>query len=225
MPPPTTRTATSDSSAASDPSATSPYAPDATQVTTVQPTSLAGGKYQILRTLGRGAMGVFYEAKQSALERRVAIKLLHGAVTQRPLGRERFRREALAASRIEHRNSTRIFDFGEEPDGTCYIVMELLEGRSLGAMLEEDGPMELARAAELLAQILGALAVAHDAGIVHRDLKPDNIMVVPAVDDHGQAEERAKVCDFGIAKMRGGDSNETLTQEGTVAGTPHYMSP
>lgn len=187
--------------------------------------TLGGGKYRVLGTLGRGAMGVVYEAEQQALRRRVAIKLLHPQVTERPQARERFRREALAASRIEHRNSTRIFDFGEEQDGTCFIVMELLQGRSLGTIAEEEGPMPLAQAVDLLGQALSALAVAHDAGIVHRDLKPDNIVIVDGVDDHGEPCDVAKVCDFGIAKLFGAESGETLTQDGTVSGTPHYMSP
>ncbi|MEY3015347.1 MAG: hypothetical protein RIT45_4082, partial [Pseudomonadota bacterium] len=192
---------------------------------TSPPVALGGGKYRVVRTLGRGAMGVVYEAEQEALRRRVAVKLLHSSVTQKPQARERFRREALAASRIEHRNSTRIFDFGEEADGTCYIVMELLQGRSLGDISVDAGPMALGRAVDYLAQALSALAVAHDAGIVHRDLKPDNIVIVDGIDDHGAPVEVAKVCDFGIAKLAGGESGETLTQDGTVSGTPHYMSP
>ena len=174
--------------------------------------------------LGQGAMGVVYEAVHPALQRTVAIKLLHHAVTQRPQAMERFRREALAASRIEHPNSTRVLDFGEE-NGACYIVTEYLEGQSLGELVEETGPLSLDRAVWLLSQVLSALAVAHDNGIVHRDLKPDNVMVVAALDDRGLPTEQAKVCDFGIAKLFGPDSSETLTQDGSVSGTPHYMSP
>ncbi len=191
---------------------------------TAPPATLAGGKYVIERSLGSGAMGEVYEARHDALQRKVAIKLLHPAVTKRPHAVERFRREALAASRIEHRHSTRVLDFGEE-HGTCYIVMELLDGVSLGDLVEREGTLSLARAVRLMSQVLSALAVAHDAGIVHRDLKPDNVVVVRAVDDQGELEERAKVCDFGIAKLYGPTSSETLTQDGTVSGTPHYMSP
>lgn len=188
------------------------------------PTSLAGGKYTLERRLGQGAMGVVFAGEQVALKRGVAIKLLHPAVTEKPQARERFRREALAASRIEHRNSTRVLDFGEE-SGICYIVMELLDGRSLGEIVETEGALDVPRAVELVSQILSALALAHDKGIVHRDLKPDNVVIVPAVDDGGLTIERAKVCDFGIAKLVGPDSTGTLTQDGSVAGTPHYMSP
>ena len=144
----------------------------------------------------------------------------------------RLRLEAKAASRLDHPNSVRVIDFGEEPDGLLYIAMELLDGLDLFQTLERSWPIPDSRTVDLLCQTLSALAVAHDMGIVHRDLKPENIMLLTRVDDEGRPRDIVKVCDFGIAKTP--DSNEdagtsagrrALTTQGMLIGTPEYMSP
>jgi len=189
------------------------------------------GKFAIERMLGAGAMGVVYRARQVALEKTVAIKVLHRDLAADPEFAERFLREARAASRLDHPNSIRVFDFGEEPDGLLYIAMEYVEGRDLAHVISEHrGPLPPANIVDLLCQALAALAVAHDMGVLHRDLKPENIMVLRGKSDEGQAIEIVKVCDFGIAKI-----TETVADEpeqrrakhstGLIIGTPAYMSP
>ena len=186
---------------------------------------LGDGKYTVGARIGSGAMGEVYEAFHTALDRRVAIKVLNPAMMQQDDAAERFRREALAASRIHHPHSMAILDFGQEGD-LFYIVMEFLEGDSLGKLVHVQGAMAERRIVHLMSQALGALAVAHDNGIIHRDLKPDNIVITANISDDGHPIESAKVCDFGIAKINEPSGNlETLTHVGAVAGTPHYMSP
>ncbi len=194
--------------------------------------TLGEGKYELLECLGEGAMGAVYKARHTDLGRTVAIKVMHPHVMRRPKAEARFRREAQAASRLQHPNSLQILDFGTEGDGFCYIVMEFLDGRSLHEALTVQRTIEPPRAVDLMVQVLGALAAAHDQGIVHRDMKPENVMLVPRIDDDGAEAEVVKVCDFGIAKIQTPDSDErepttgpTLTAEGEVCGTPDYMSP
>ena len=190
-----------------------------------------GGKYAIESFLGGGAMGAVYRARQIDLERVVAIKVLHSELGSDPAFTARFKREAKAASRLDHPNSVRIFDFGEDPDGLCYIAMELLDGRSLFQVIKSDAPMPPARIVDLLRQVLAALAVAHEMGVVHRDLKPENIVILQTPDDEGGVKEVVKVCDFGIAKIVASRADveakgsEKLTGQGSVLGTPEYMSP
>src|SRR5581483_9409087 len=145
---------------------------------------------------------------------------------------ERFHREARAASRLDHPNVIRVVDFGMEPDGVLYIVMEYVEGYDLFQVLRRDAPLPEARIVDLLAQALSGIAAAHDMGVVHRDLKPENIMVTTRVDDDGGSREVVKVCDFGIAQIsepahsaRSERSQRTLTSRGVLLGTPQYMSP
>ncbi|MGM0575958.1 MAG: protein kinase domain-containing protein [Myxococcota bacterium] len=190
-------------------------------------TVLAGGKYEVGDLVGEGAMGTVYRGRHTGLSRTVAIKVLHPEIMNRPKVADRFRREARAASRLQHPNSVQVLDFGEEDD-LFYIVMEFLEGRSLGDVLYEEGPLSTGRIVHLMTGVCRALARAHDLGIIHRDMKPDNILVFPGVDDDGNPVERVKVCDFGIAKIQQGDVGDsipTITEVGQVSGTPHYMSP
>jgi eukaryotic-like serine/threonine-protein kinase len=188
------------------------------------------GKFVIEKYLGGGAMGAVYRARQTALDKNVAVKVMHqGLDTQFAA---RFHREAKAASRLDHPNSMRVIDFGEEPDGLLYIAMEYLEGRDLYRLIHEDWPLSNERIVALLSQALAAIAVAHDMGVIHRDLKPENIMVLEGKDDEGKAVDVVKVCDFGIAKIQEQDEDgqrksggQKLTTQGLVIGTPEYMSP
>jgi serine/threonine-protein kinase len=159
------------------------------------------GKFGVEARLGAGAMGVVYRAKQIALDRTVAIKVLHRELASDAEFAERFWREAKAASRLDHPNSIRVFDFGQEPDGLLYLAMEYLEGTDLFEWLTQRGRLSPVTIVDILSQILAALAVAHDMAVVHRDLKPENVMIVRGRSDDGRAIDVVKVCDFGIAKI------------------------
>jgi serine/threonine-protein kinase len=190
------------------------------------------GKFVLESLIGSGAMGDVFMAKHSALDVHVALKIMREDLAKDPRFVERFQREAKAASKLNHPNSVRVIDFGQESDGLVYIAMEYLEGRDLLRVINEDWPLPPERIAAVISQALGALAVAHDQGIIHRDLKPENIMIVPGTDDEGNAIDIVKVCDFGIAKISDSRSFQTekgkgpaLTQTGSLIGTPEYMSP
>jgi serine/threonine-protein kinase len=192
------------------------------------------GKYVVDNLIGTGAMGAVFRARQVALDKTVAIKVMQRENADDPAFAARFQREAKAASRLNHPNSIQILDFGAEPDGLLYIAMEYLDGRSLHSILREEWPLPPARIADILMQTLAALAVAHDMGVVHRDLKPENVMVLSGTDDDGRPKDIVKVCDFGIAKItdprayRGNgerDSDGPVTTAGFLVGTPEYMSP
>ena len=204
----------------------------------VRPAEMIGrtvaGKFVVEGVVGAGAMGVVYRARQTSLDKVVAIKVMHAMLVSDPSFAARFHREARAASRLDHPNSIRILDFGEEPDGRLYIAMDYLDGRDLLEVINEEWPLATGRMVDILAQALSALAVAHDLGILHRDLKPENIMVLRGTSDEGLPLDVVKVCDFGIAKMienRADDESEPsgekakLSTGGTVVGTPAYMSP
>jgi len=190
------------------------------------------GKFLVEKFLGGGAMGAVYKAYQKSIEKHVAIKVLHKEFGAEPSFVSRFEREAKAASLLDHGNLMRVIDYGREPDGVCYIAMELLEGRSLFQVMREDGKLSDERIAGLIRQTLAGLAVAHEMGIIHRDLKPENIIILEKFDDDGNRAELVKVCDFGMAKLitpeteaQGPLSSEKLTSHGVVVGTPDYMSP
>ena len=175
------------------------------------------GKYLIRRELGRGAMGVVYEGYDPLIERTVAVKVLRTDelnATQSAEWRQRFRREAQAAGRLNHPNIVSVYEYGEEPgSGQPYIAMEFVRGRDLKALLDTGMRFTLDETGRLMAELLAALQHAHAQGVVHRDIKPGNIIVL----DDGHV----KVGDFGIAKL---DSSE-LTQLGSVLGTVSHMSP
>lgn len=177
------------------------------------------GKYLIESKLGEGGMGTVYLSTRLMIGDAVAVKILHSAQVSDPQAIERFRREAQAAARLKHQNAVIIYDFGVSNEGLVYLVMELAEGQSLRDIIKQQGPVTPSAAAEIMNQVCAALDAAHRQNIVHRDLKPDNIIV--AVTNTGL---RAKVLDFGIAKMRDLTASN-LTQTGAVMGTPYYMSP
>ena len=186
------------------------------------------GKYLIDGFLGAGAMGRVYRATQRPLDKLVAVKLLHANLGADQGTLQRFLREAKAASRFDHPNSVAVFDFGIEPDGTAYIVMEYLRGESLDDLIQREGTLSAPRCVAIMSQVLAALSEAHDAGIVHRDMKPENIMLVSRGGED-VVGETVKVADFGIAKMLDdpGDPKAAakLTATGITPGSPAYMSP
>ncbi len=182
-----------------------------------------GGRYSITGIIGRGAMGTVYKAMQRGIDRSVAVKILHGELTRRDDLVERFRREAQAASMLQSPYTVTLYDFGQDEDKTFYLAMEMLQGEPLGARIKSAGRLYWTEALEIAGQVANSLMEAHDKGIVHRDLKPDNVFLASV--EGGR--ERAKVLDFGIARLTQTDRGEesTLTQTGAVFGTPHYMSP
>jgi serine/threonine-protein kinase len=182
--------------------------------------SLAGGKLQIESLVGTGMMGAVYKALHRELRIPVAVKVLHGSYQNDVEFCRRFYDEALAASRLDHPNLVRVYDFGQEPDGLLYLSMEFVAGRSLRTALGQEGPMSSKRVAEIMMQVCAGLGQAHARGIVHRDVKPDNIVLVMRQDDDGKPFEQVKVCDFGLALLRSTDAAKER-----FAGTPVYMSP
>jgi tRNA A-37 threonylcarbamoyl transferase component Bud32 len=175
------------------------------------------GRYRLLGTLGRGAMGTVFLAHDTVMDRRVAIKVLRlpeGLFAQaREEAVQRFYREARLAGRLIHPNIIATFDIDED-GGHHFISMELAEGRTLAALLEEESPIDAAAASRIALQVCRALEFAHSQGVVHRDIKPGNIFII--------GEDKVKVGDFGIARSM---DSATLTQTGYSMGTPQYMSP
>jgi serine/threonine protein kinase/HEAT repeat protein len=179
------------------------------------------GGYEVVRRLAEGGMGVIYEGRHAKLGRRVAIKVLKPEYCQSEDVVERFYQEARAVNEIRHENIVDVYDFGREPDGRVFFIMEFLEGESLGARLHR-GTVYFAEALPILEQVVRALKAAHEKGFVHRDLKPDNIWLKRR--DDGGVE--VKLLDFGIAKLTGSEgAKEKLTRTGAIIGTPTYMSP
>jgi eukaryotic-like serine/threonine-protein kinase len=182
------------------------------------------GNYKAISLLGEGGMGAVYLAEHPAIGRRVAVKVLHKNYIRDENLLTRFLNEARAANAIRHPNIIEILDSGTIADGTPFLVMELLEGESLGTRIRRVGALPLQTAVEFCYQTASALGAAHKKGIVHRDLKPDNLFVVP--DPHDPERERIKVLDFGIAKLQQGSASDSVkTRTGTLMGTPIYMSP
>ncbi|HEV2859674.1 MAG TPA: serine/threonine-protein kinase [Pyrinomonadaceae bacterium] len=182
-------------------------------------------KYRLDARLGEGGMGTVYSATHLLIERSVAVKVLNPRLLTDEAAKERFRREARAAGRLQHSNAVAVTDFGETRDGVVYLVMELLEGRPLRDLLAHESPLDPARAVSIMLQVAAAVGAAHEAGIIHRDLKPGNIFVV----QRPNAPHIVKVLDFGIAKLAPTEGDgvplNTLTGTGVMIGTPRYMSP
>ena len=206
------------------------FCPTDGEVLDDDPSSLVGtvldGQYNIESLLGKGGMGAVYLARHILLGDRVAIKILPPEVRNNADWLRRFRREGQAARRLRHANAVAVHDLRTAADGTIYMVMEYVEGRTLDAELKQRGRFTPAEAYEVLEPIMSVLNTAHSMGVVHRDLKPENIMIANA---SGGREPSVKLLDLGIAKMReiAGESSGTteLTMAGQVLGTPYYMSP
>ena len=174
------------------------------------------GKYEIKRTLGRGAMGIVYEGWDPIIARRVAIKTVklpeHADDPETEEALARFRREAQAAGRLTHPNIVGVFDYGETDD-LAYIVMEFVDGPPLKSLLDKEERFALTDAMRVMEDLLAGLQFSHERGVVHRDIKPANVMLTSG----GQV----KIADFGIARIE----SSSMTQAGTLLGTPAYMSP
>ena len=180
---------------------------------------LAGGKYRLDACVGTGGMGSVYRGHHRDLDRIVAIKVLHATFHASAEFSKRFQAEALTMSRVDHPSVARVLDFGQEPDGLLYLVMEFLDGTDLQSVLDREGHLPLERLVRIMTQVCAALGHVHRHGVIHRDVKPGNILLVAGHDEEEDVpSEVAKVCDFGIALASGGEG-------GRVAGTPHYMSP
>jgi serine/threonine-protein kinase len=180
-------------------------------------------KYRLDERLDEGGMGTVYRGMHLLIDRPVAIKILSSRFVDDRVAEERFRREARAAGRVRHVNAVAVTDFGRTSDGLYYVVMELLEGRSLQDVLAREGPLDTARAVAVMLQISAAVASAHEVGVIHRDLKPGNIFVVK----RAHAPTMIKVLDFGIAELAEGNgmvAKQILPATDTT-GTPRYMSP
>jgi serine/threonine protein kinase len=179
------------------------------------------GSYRIVDLLGKGGMGYVFRAEHIKLGREVALKLLRSDYAKRRDAVARFFQEARTVNRVRHRNIVDVTDFVELDDGTTFIIMEFLEGMSLGKWARSG--VDLPRALAVLVQICDGLGAAHNVGVVHRDLKPDNVIIVPTSD----GAELAKLLDFGVAKLLNRDDEDVgfQTAAGSVIGTPAYMSP
>src|SRR3989442_7171161 len=171
------------------------------------------GKYEIIRLLGKGAMGAVYHAHDPLLERDVALKVMLPQIADDPEHKQRFEREARAVARMMHPNVVTVFDLGYHTDGSPYIVMELLKGRDLLQSLRDGPPLALPARVSIVLQVLEALGHAHKVGIVHRDIKPANLFI--------NEEGTTKITDFGIARV----TTTSVTAAGVVLGTAAYMSP
>jgi serine/threonine-protein kinase len=182
------------------------------------PGEIIGGKYEVLRCIGEGGMGVVFEAMHLTMRQRVAVKVLRPSVLSNPEVILRFEREGRAAGQLRGRHVARVLDVDSRDERLPYMVMELLEGHDLATELEERGPLPVAEAVSWLIQACAGIAEAHAAGIVHRDLKPSNLFLAK-----DGAQSVLKLLDFGISKIFGEASRLTSTE--LTMGTPLYMSP
>src|SRR5262245_45301771 len=171
------------------------------------------GKYQVVRPLGRGAMGRVYVAHDTSLERDVALKVMAAQAADDPQVQERFAREAKAVARLTHPNVVTVYELGYHTDGSPYIAMELLHGQDLARALRTPPPLPLDRKVGIVLQVLAGLAHAHQAGIVHRDVKPANVFICQ--------DGIVKIMDFGVARL----ATASMTGTGNIVGTADYMSP
>ncbi|WP_086001142.1 serine/threonine-protein kinase [Plesiocystis pacifica] len=179
----------------------------------LEPGQTLAKRFRIEQALGQGGMGAVYLAHDEQLHEQVALKIMHGLALLDPAAEDRLRREASAARRISHVNVVKIHDVGQD-EGHLFLSMEYVEGQSLSALIGRYGPLPLARARKILAQLCKGLAAAHEQGVVHRDLKPGNVIVAN--------DQRVKIIDFGLARLA---NLEGMTATGMLMGTPEYMAP
>ncbi len=199
---------------------------DGAKLTSDSPQTLVdrvvGGRYRIITRLGEGGMGTVYAAEHTLSLRRVALKIIRPELESSRIARERFLRECKTLERVQSPNVVSVLEAGESAAGEIYLVMELLEGESLGDRIAERGALPLAEALDVTSQICAALRAAHARDVVHRDLKPDNVFLC--------RDGTVRVLDFGIARLLDADTSEgssarRLTRTGTIVGTPAYISP
>ncbi|HEX2685678.1 MAG TPA: protein kinase [Kofleriaceae bacterium] len=175
-------------------------------------------RYEIQSRIGEGGMGVVYKARQTSIDRVIAIKMLNPQMASDPTWVQRFNNEARACSHLQHPNTIRMFDFGKTNDGRLFMAMEFLDGMSLREAVSK-GPLAPQRVMKILIQCCASLAEAHSIGIIHRDIKPDNVFLL----NMAGSPDFVKLLDFSVAKLLEGDRMKT--QAGVVFGTPQYMSP
>ncbi len=178
------------------------------------------GQYTLGEKLGEGGMGVVYRASHAMMRRPTAVKLLPLEIAGEA-SLARFEREVQQTARLTHPNTITIYDYGRTPDGVFYYAMELLDGASLQAVVERDGPQPPGRVLRVLEMVAGGLAEAHDLGLIHRDVKPGNIFLCR----QGGELDVAKVLDFGLVKIVEGPRDAHLTYDGVVSGTPQFLAP
>ncbi len=178
------------------------------------------GRYRLDKLIGEGGMGDVYRATHVHIDTEFAVKLLKPEFVANQTAIKRFQLEAKAAGRIHHPNAVKVTDFGVTPERIVYLVMELVQGKSLRSLMRMSGKFDYLRAVNIVRQVCAAVDAAHRGGVIHRDLKPDNILI-----EKVQEFERVKVLDFGIAKLKETKTDAFLTQAGTIIGTPQYMSP
>jgi serine/threonine protein kinase len=188
-----------------------------------QPGMIIRNKYEILARIGVGGMGVVYRGRHLTFNEVCAIKILNDSTAEDKTFLQRFQNEAVVTRKLRHPNAVRVDDFDYTDDGRPFIVMELVEGRNVGDVLQAEGAFEVPRAIRIASEVARALGEAHKLGFIHRDIKPGNIVLT----QDSQGCEMAKVLDFGIAKLRqaAGDAQSGMTMTGMVVGTPLYMSP
>ena len=195
--------------------------------TKTQPTDLSGttfqGRYRIEEQLGSGGMGAVYRATQLSVDRPVALKVIHAKLADNLSDVARFQQEARAIAALHHPNIVSLIDFGQADSGELFLVMEHLEGMSLGRLIRHEAPLAPERVIHISRQIFEALHQAHSRDIVHRDMKPENIFVSTM----GRKGDFVKLLDFGIAKVNKNEHSalSTITQTGTIVGSPRYMAP
>lgn len=186
------------------------------------------GKYRILGKLGQGGMATVYKALHAGFDEVRALKVINLELASDPSFVKRFGQEAALTRKLQHPNAVRVEDIDQADDGRPFMVMEFIEGESLKDVIQHQAPLPVARACRIAKQVAAALDAAHRLGIIHRDIKPGNILLARRAAGAGDAEELAKVLDFGIAKIKEAHlaaGGATLTRTGTSIGTPSYMSP
>jgi eukaryotic-like serine/threonine-protein kinase len=189
--------------------------------------TVVAGRYKVIKQLGEGGMGAVYLAEHAAIEKKVALKVLHPEYATKGDIVTRFQQEAISASRIKHPNVLEVFDFGQLDDGSFFLAMEFLEGNDLADEIQKTRVLDGERGLRYALQICRALAAAHEKGVVHRDMKPENVFLQRTSD----GEDIVKIVDFGIAQLRtneeaaAGAKQRRLTRTGMIFGTPEYMSP